>query len=563
MLCCRPRSRNIDLARSTGFPRERSSTANTSTLVRVHERPVRSRLRRAVLAAILPALVAAAPALADDTRAGDSIKPVPEQVETSSDKGILDQTPSGEPVTTMPEEAETDSENGALDQASAGEPVTTSPQQVETDPDKGILDPTPSDEPVTTIPEGTETDSEDGALGQTSAGESVAPSPQQVETDPDRGILDQTPSGEPVAPIPEGTETDSEDGTLDQTSAGESVTPSPQQVETDPDKGILDQTPSGEPVAPSPQQSETRRGRGMLDRATDREPIKPIPEEDGVDPEKVALGRALFHDPRLSKDNTTACVSCHDLGSGGDDGRKVSIGVEGKPGTINAPTVFNVGLNFKQFWDGRADTLEQQIDGPVQSPVEMGSLWPELVAKLYAHESYPGRFKALYPDGINRKNVKNALAEFMKSLTTPNSRFDQWLKGDDAALSTQEKYGYALFKHYGCISCHQGANVGGNMFQVFGVLNEYFKKRGDITDADFGRFNLTGNPTDRHAFKVPSLRVAALTAPYLHDGSAATLRDAVDAMFEYQLGREAPDEDKEAIVAFIKALAGENRELSP
>ena len=143
VLCCRPRSRNIDLARSTGFPRERSSTANTSTLVRVHERPVRSRLRRAVLAAILPALVAAAPALADDTRAGDSIKPVPEQVETSSDKGILDQTPSGEPVTTMPEEAETDSENGALDQASAGEPVTTSPQQVETDPDKGILDPTP------------------------------------------------------------------------------------------------------------------------------------------------------------------------------------------------------------------------------------------------------------------------------------------------------------------------------------------------------------------------------------------------------------------------------------
>ena len=466
-----------------------------------------------MLAAILPALVSAAPVLTDGTRAGDSIKPVPEQVETSSDKGILYQTPSGEPVTTIPEEAETDSGYGALDQASASEPVTPSPQQVETDPDKGILDQTPSDEPVTTIPEGTETDSADGALDQTSAGGSVAPSPQQVETDPD--------------------------------------------------KGILDQTPSGEPVTTSPQQSESHRGRGMLDRATDREPIKPIPEEVEVDPEKVALGRALFHDPRLSKDNTTACVSCHDLGSGGDDGRKVSIGVEGKPGTINSPTVFNAGLNFKQFWDGRADTLEQQIDGPVQSPVEMGSLWPEVVAKLYAHESYPGRFKALYPDGINRKNVKNALAEFMNSLTTPNSRFDQWLKGDDAALSTQEKYGYALFKHYGCVSCHQGANVGGNMFQVFGVLNEYFEKRGDITDADFGRYNVTGNSTDRHAFKVPSLRVAVLTAPYLHDGSAATLRDAVDAMFEYQLGREAPDEDKEAIVAFITALAGENRELSP
>ena len=429
----------------------------------MHKRSVRSRLRRAVLAAILPALAGSAPTLADTTRAVDSITPIPEHLETDPGKGILDRTPSGEPGT---------------------------------------------------------------------------PNPHQVETDPGKGILDQTPGGEPGTPIPEETETD---------------------FETD----ALGRAPAGEPAAQSPQPGETHRGSGMLDRAPGREPIKAIPEEVEVDREKVALGRALFHDPRLSKDNTTACVSCHDLGSGGDDGRKVSIGVEGKPGTINAPTVFNVGLNFKQFWDGRADTLEQQIDGPLQSPLELGSLWPEVVTKLYAHESYPGRFKALYPDGINRKNVKDALAEFMRSLTTPNSRFDQWLQGDDSALSTQEKYGYARFKHYGCVSCHQGANVGGNMFQVFGVLNEYFKMRGNVTDADLGRFNVTGNPADRYAFKVPSLRVAALTAPYLHDGSAATLRDAVDAMFEFQLGREAPDEDKKAIVAFIKTLAGENRELSP
>ena len=277
--------------------------------------------------------------------------------------------------------------------------------------------------------------------------------------------------------------------------------------------------------------------------------------------EKVALGRALFHDPRLSKDESTACVSCHDLKSGGDDGRRVSIGVEGKAGTINAPTVFNAGLNFKQFWDGRAATLEEQIDGPVQSPAELASLWPEVISKLNAHESYPERFNSLYPDGINRDNVRNALAEFMRSLTTPNSRFDQWLKGDGEALDAQEKRGYALFKHYGCISCHQGANVGGNMFQVFGVINEYFKRRGNITEADMGRFNVTGNPADRHAFKVPSLRMAASTAPYLHDGSAATLRDAVDAMFEYQLGRYAPDEHKDAIVAFIETLAGDNQEL--
>ena len=293
------------------------------------------------------------------------------------------------------------------------------------------------------------------------------------------------------------------------------------------------------------------------------EPIKPIPEHVEVDPEKAALGRDLFHDPRLSRDDTVACASCHILSSGGDDGRRVSVGVEGQLGGINSPTVFNAGLNFKQFWDGRAGTLEQQIDDPVQSPLEMGSLWPDVVTKLYGDDAYPERFKALYPDGISRNSIRNAIAEFMRSLTTPNSRFDRWLKGDASALSALEKHGYALFKYYGCVSCHQGANVGGNMFQVFGVLNEYFKVRGNITEADLGRFNVTGNPADRHAFKVPSLRMAAHTAPYLHDGSAATLRDAVDAMFEFQLGREAPDEDKEAIVAFIKTLAGESEEMQP
>ena len=293
------------------------------------------------------------------------------------------------------------------------------------------------------------------------------------------------------------------------------------------------------------------------------EPIKPITVRIEVDGAKAALGRALFHDRRLSRDGAISCASCHDLSAGGDDGRKVSVGVEGRSGSINAPTVFNTGFNFKQFWDGRADTLEEQIDDPVQSPLEMGSLWPDVVAKLYQDQNYPKLFKALYPDGITRNSIRNALAEFMRSLTTPNSRFDRWLKGDKAALSALESHGYALFKRYGCVSCHQGANVGGNMFQVFGVLNEYFKKRGNITKADFGRYNVTRHPADRHAFKVPSLRMAMHTAPYLHDGSAPTLRDAVDAMFEFQLGWRVPNADKEAIVAFIKTLAGESKELSP
>ena len=318
-------------------------------------------------------------------------------------------------------------------------------------------------------------------------------------------------------------------------------------------------------AAPGPDTPASALGAGVAvaELPGAGEPIRPIPAAPDADPEKVALGRALFHDPRLSKDNTTACVSCHDLSHGGDDGRAVSVGVEGRTGPINSPTVFNTGLNFAQFWDGRAATLEHQIDGPVQASAELGSLWPEVIAKLYEHESYPARFGALYADGITRANAKDALATYMRSLLTPNSRFDRWLGGEADALKPLEKRGYALFKHYGCVSCHQGANVGGNMFQVFGVLNEYFKRRGNITDADMGRFNVTGNPADRHAFKVPSLRMAAHTAPYLHDGSAATLRDAVDAMFTFQLGREAPDEDKDAIVAFIATLAGENRELDP
>ena len=286
------------------------------------------------------------------------------------------------------------------------------------------------------------------------------------------------------------------------------------------------------------------------------EPIKPIPAYAVVDRAKAELGERLFNDPRLSKDNTVSCATCHDLESGGDDGRRVSEGVGGALGEVNAPTVFNVAYNFKQFWDGRAQTLEEQIDGPVQSAVEMGSLWPDIITKLYRDDTYPADFTAIYADGITRENVKNTLAEFMRSLTTPGSRFDAWLAGNSDALDAHELRGYDLFKSYGCASCHQGANVGGNMFQTFGVLNNYFTRRGDITDADRGRFNVTGNEADMHAFKVPSLRMAAQTAPYLHDGRAATLRDAIDIMFEFQLGREAPDADKDAIAAFIRTLAG-------
>lgn len=291
------------------------------------------------------------------------------------------------------------------------------------------------------------------------------------------------------------------------------------------------------------------------------EPLKPLEMPKNLNEEKISLGKRLFHDVRLSKDNTISCASCHNLAEGGADGKVVSVGLNGEKGFVNAPTVYNSGLLFRQFWDGRAESLEDQIDSPVQAQHEMGALWPEVIAKLYQDDKYPETFKRLYKEGITRTNIKDAIAEFERSLVTTNSPFDRYLKGDESAIDEQAKEGYRLFKHYGCASCHQGANVGGNMFQVFGVVASYFEKRGDITDADKGRFTVTGNPEDKHRFKVPSLRLAALTPPYLHDGQAKTLRDAVDIMFEHQLGREAPDEDKEAIAHFLKTLVGEHKEL--
>jgi cytochrome c peroxidase len=286
------------------------------------------------------------------------------------------------------------------------------------------------------------------------------------------------------------------------------------------------------------------------------EPIKPLPLTVKLNPDKVALGEQLFNDKRLSHDNTVACVSCHDLQKGGTDRLPHSLGINNAEGDINAPTVFNSSFNFRQFWDGRAATLEEQIEGPVHNPKEMGSHWQEIIGKLKKEAAYLKAFKALYADGINAKNIKDAIATFERSLITPNAPFDQYLRGDETALTDEEKQGYALFKQYGCVACHQGINIGGNMYQVFGVLNNYFEKRGNITKADLGRFNVTAQEYDRHKFKVPSLRNVALTAPYFHDGSADTLEKAVDVMAKYQLGRKIPKKEKRLIVQFLKTLTG-------
>ena len=290
------------------------------------------------------------------------------------------------------------------------------------------------------------------------------------------------------------------------------------------------------------------------DTTTD-EPILPLPRVTALDPQIAALGRDLFHDLRLSGNNTVSCASCHSLALAGTDHRPMSFGVGGAIGTVNAPTVLNSGFNFRQFWNGRAATLENQIDGPTQAPAEMASSWPQILAKLRRDSRYVKAFRAHYRDGVTADNVRNAIATYERSLVTP-SRFDRFLRGDRAAITARERAGYEIFKQYGCASCHQGVNVGGNMYQVFGVMDDYFAHRGNMKDADLGRYAVTHDERDRHVFKVPSLRNVAQTAPYFHDGSAATLPLAVRVMGWYQLGRALTDEEIDLLVGFLTTLDG-------
>jgi cytochrome c peroxidase len=286
------------------------------------------------------------------------------------------------------------------------------------------------------------------------------------------------------------------------------------------------------------------------------EPIQPIPTEISLNAGKVALGEKLFNETQLSHDNTISCASCHSLDKGGTDQLAHSKGIAGATGSVNAPTVFNSAYNFKQFWDGRAETLEAQIDGPTHAAGEMGSTWEEITGKLNQSPEYVAEFARFYPDGIHTENIKDAIATFERSLITPNSRFDQFLKGNQEILTKEEKEGYRTFKTVGCISCHQGMNAGGNLFQEFGVMGDYFNDRGNITEADLGRFNVTHQDYDRYVFKVPSLRNVSETYPYFHDGSAQTLEAAVTTMSKYQLGRELSPEEIDSIVLFLKTLDG-------
>ncbi|MBF0613551.1 MAG: c-type cytochrome [Magnetococcales bacterium] len=284
------------------------------------------------------------------------------------------------------------------------------------------------------------------------------------------------------------------------------------------------------------------------------EPILPVPEcrmEDGA---KVRLGRQLFHEVRLSANNAMSCATCHPLDQWGMDGIPHSTRADGTLNTMHTPTVFNAVFNLAQFWNGRVLTLEEQVDEAVR--VDMGANWNEVVRKLSQEPQYREEFARVYRGGIHAENIRNAIAAFERTLTTPNSRFDRHLRGDESALSKQEKEGYQLFKTLGCISCHQGVNIGGNMFHRFGILGgggeEVASEPGELD-----RFVVTGVAEDRHAFKVPGLRNVARTAPYFHHGSVATLDEAVTIMARGQLGYTITPKERTLLVSFLFTLDGE------
>lgn len=282
--------------------------------------------------------------------------------------------------------------------------------------------------------------------------------------------------------------------------------------------------------------------------------ITPIPEKQNVYLKKAYLGKKLFNDPILSSDGTISCASCHILKDGGDDNRVFSIGINNQLGNINAPTVLNSVFNFRQFWNGRAKDLKEQALGPIENPIEMGNSFDTLIPKL-KKSFYNEEFLEVYEDGITKENIVDAIAEFEKALITPNAPFDKYLKGDNNAITEVQKDGFELFKNKGCIACHNGVNIGGNLYSKFGVMS-------DINTNNLGRFLITKKEKDKNFFKVPSLRNIEKTAPYFHDARTDNLYEAVKIMALYQLGRSISDNDILKIVEFLKSLTAPLPEIA-
>jgi cytochrome c peroxidase len=287
------------------------------------------------------------------------------------------------------------------------------------------------------------------------------------------------------------------------------------------------------------------------------EPIQPIVPAKVTNPAKVELGKKLFFDPRLSKSGFISCNSCHNLSMGGSDNLTSSIGHNWQQGPINSPTVLNSSLNFVQFWDGRAKDLKEQAVGPIANPKEMAFTHELAVEVLNSIPQYREEFAKVYGNKkLDIDLVADAIAAFEETLKTPNSRFDQWLKGNKKAITAVELKGYELFKSSGCIACHSGEAVGGNSFQKMGLVEPY-----KTASPEIGRAGVSKQDAERFFFKVPTLRNVELTYPYFHDGAAHTLEEAVSIMGRLQLGKAYTAEEVAQIVAFLKTLTGDQPKL--
>jgi cytochrome c peroxidase len=271
----------------------------------------------------------------------------------------------------------------------------------------------------------------------------------------------------------------------------------------------------------------------------EEEPITPIPQPPPADPLKLALGQRLFADKSLSRDGSRACSSCHDIHTNGADHNRHDRGIDGSELAFNTPTVFNAALSFRLNWEGNFRTLEQQAESALKRP-GLEARVDDILKKLKADDRIKHQFDKAYGHGPDRASLLDAIATYERSLVTPGSRFDRWLQGDATVLSAEEQKGYQLFKSRGCVSCHQGANVGGNLFERHGIFHPLASPKPEI-------------------LRVPSLRNVATTAPYFHDGSAATLDEAVRKMAFAQLDDRLTDQQVDAIVAFLRTLTGNYR----
>ncbi|MBK7212980.1 MAG: cytochrome-c peroxidase [Bacteroidales bacterium] len=293
--------------------------------------------------------------------------------------------------------------------------------------------------------------------------------------------------------------------------------------------------------------------------------FQPLPKEavnpdNPLTPEKVALGKTLYFDNRLSMHNTQSCNTCHNVATYGVDNKATSTGDLGKNGNRNSPTTFNAALHFLQFWDGRMKTVEEQAGGPVMNPVEMNMpAEKEVLARLNKSEGYKKMFAAAFPgekDPVTFENMKKSIAAFERTLLTP-SKFDKYLEGDATALNDQEKKGLHTFISTGCIACHTGPLLGGNMFQKFPLIGtDYKSMTGSVID-DKGKMEVTKDEADKYMFKVPSLRNVAETWPYFHDGSVKELDKAITIMAKLELGKDLTPEQTADMVTFIKALSAD------